>query len=165
MSEGRSVESDSLQPHGLYTPWNSPGQSTRVGSLSLLQGIFPTQGLNPGLLHYWRILYQPSHKGRPGTLEWVACPSPVSSRPRNRTGVSCIADRFFTSWALRKAWAVYWWQTENIKWKKENLTLYGFGFKTKTLNNMATHKALVKLILFLSLSTLATIWKDYASKY
>jgi len=41
--------SDSLQPHGLYSPWNSPGQNTGVGSLSLLQGIFPSQGLNPGL--------------------------------------------------------------------------------------------------------------------
>ena len=40
--------SDSLQPHGLYSPWNSPGQNTGVGSLSLLQGIFPSQGLNPG---------------------------------------------------------------------------------------------------------------------
>ena len=43
--------SDSLQPHGLYSPWNSPGQNTGGGSLSLLQGIFPTQGSNPGLLH------------------------------------------------------------------------------------------------------------------
>ena len=34
--------------HGLYSPWNSPGQNTGVGSCSLLQGIFPTQGLNPG---------------------------------------------------------------------------------------------------------------------
>ena len=40
--------SNSLQPHGLYSPWNSPGQTTGVGSLSLLQGIFPSQGLNPG---------------------------------------------------------------------------------------------------------------------
>ena len=48
---------------GLFvTPWNSPGQSTGVGSLSLLQGIFPTQGSNPGLLHCRRILYQLSHK-------------------------------------------------------------------------------------------------------
>ena len=45
-----SVMSESLQPHGLYSPWHSPGQNTGVGSLSLLQGIFPTQGLNPGLL-------------------------------------------------------------------------------------------------------------------
>ena len=48
-SESRSVVSDSLQPHGLYSPWSSPGQNTEVGSLSLLQGIFPTQGLKPGL--------------------------------------------------------------------------------------------------------------------
>ena len=35
--------SDSLQPHGLFSPWNSSGQNTGVGSLSLLQGIFPTR--------------------------------------------------------------------------------------------------------------------------
>jgi len=54
---------DSLQPHGLYSPWNSPGQNSGVGSLSLLQGIFPTQGSNPGLLHCRRILYQLSYQG------------------------------------------------------------------------------------------------------
>ena len=43
-SKSHSVVSNSLQPHGLYSPWNSPGQNTGVGSLSLLQGIFPTQG-------------------------------------------------------------------------------------------------------------------------
>ena len=48
-SESRSAVSVSLPPHGLYSPWNSPGQNTGVGSLSLLQGIFPTQGSNPGL--------------------------------------------------------------------------------------------------------------------
>ena len=52
----------SLQPHGLYSPWNSPGQNTGVGSHSLLQGIFPTQGSDPGLLHYKQILYQLSHQ-------------------------------------------------------------------------------------------------------
>ena len=50
--------SDSLRPHGLHSPWNPPGQKTGVGSLSLLHGIFPTQGLNPGLPHCRRILYQ-----------------------------------------------------------------------------------------------------------
>ena len=39
-------------------PWNSPGQNTGVGSLSLLQGIFPTQELNRGLRHCRLILYQ-----------------------------------------------------------------------------------------------------------
>ena len=56
--------SDSLCPHELYSPWNSPGQNTGMGRLSLLQGIFPTQGSNPGLPHCRQILYQLSHKGR-----------------------------------------------------------------------------------------------------
>ena len=60
--------SDSLRPHGLYGPWSSPGQNTGVGSLSLLQGIFPTQGWNPGLPQCVWILYQQSHKGSPRIL-------------------------------------------------------------------------------------------------
>ena len=55
--------SDSLQPHGLYSSWISPGQNTGVGSLSLLQGIFPIQGSNPGLPHCRQIPYQLSHQG------------------------------------------------------------------------------------------------------
>ena len=54
--------SDSSRPHGLYSPWNSPGQNNGVGSHFLLQGIFPTQGSNPGLWHCRQILYQLSHK-------------------------------------------------------------------------------------------------------
>ena len=63
-SESRSVMSDSLRPHGLCSPWNSPGQNTGEDSRFLLQGIFPTQ---------------------------------------DRTQVSCIVGRFFTSWAMREA--------------------------------------------------------------
>ena len=55
-SESRSVVSDSLRPHRLYSPWNSPGQNTGMGSLSFLQGIFPTQGSKPGLPHCRQIL-------------------------------------------------------------------------------------------------------------
>ena len=62
-SESRSVVSDSLRPHGLYSPWTSPSQNTGVGSLSLLQRIFPREGLNPRLPHCRQILYQLSHKG------------------------------------------------------------------------------------------------------
>ena len=59
----------SLSHIGLFvtpcTAWNSPGQNTGAGSLSLLQGIFPTQGSNSGLPHCGLILYQLSHKGSP----------------------------------------------------------------------------------------------------
>ena len=54
--------SSSLQPHGLYSPWNSLGQNTGVGSLSLLQGIFATQRSNPGLLHCRQVVYQLNHQ-------------------------------------------------------------------------------------------------------
>ena len=63
-SENSSVMSNSLRPHWLYSPWNSSGQNTGVGSLSLLQGNFPTQESNRGLLHCRRILYQLSYQGR-----------------------------------------------------------------------------------------------------
>ena len=56
----------------LYSPWNSPDQNIGVHSLSLLQGIFPTQGSNPGLPHCRRILYHLSNWGSPRILEWVA---------------------------------------------------------------------------------------------
>ena len=104
MCESHSVVSNSLWPHGLYSPWNSPSQNTGVGSLSLLQGIPPSHGLNPGLQHCRCILYQLSHKESPRILEWVAYSfSRGSSWPRNRTGVSCIASGFFANWAIREA--------------------------------------------------------------
>ena len=97
-----------LQHVGFFlTPSNSPyspGLNTGVSSLFLLQEIFPTQGLNPGLPHCRQIPYQLSHKGSPSVLEWVAYLfSSRSSQPRNRTRVSCIVGRFFTSWAMREA--------------------------------------------------------------
>ena len=66
--------------------------------------IFPTQGSNPGLLHCRQILYCLSHQRSPRILEWVAYPfSRGSSWPRNWTGISWFAGRFFTSWATREA--------------------------------------------------------------
>ena len=106
-SESRPVVSDSLQPHGLYSTWNSPGQIIRAGSLSLLWGIFPTQGSNPALPHCRQILYQLSHKGSPRILDWVAYPfSSRSSQARHWTWVFCIADGFFTNWAIKEAPAI-----------------------------------------------------------
>ena len=88
------------------TPWNSPGQNTGVGSLSLLQGIFPTQESNPGLaLQADSLPAEPPGKPKK-RLEWVAYPfSSRSSRPRNWTRVSCIAGRFFTNWATTEVLA------------------------------------------------------------
>ena len=60
--------SNSWRPHGLYGPWNCLGKNTGVGSLSLLQGITPTKGLNSSLLYCRQILYQLSHKGSPTVM-------------------------------------------------------------------------------------------------
>ena len=62
LSESHSVVSNSLWPHRLYSQWNSPGQNTGVGSLSLLQGIFLTQESNWDLLHCRQILDQLSYQ-------------------------------------------------------------------------------------------------------
>ena len=105
---------------------DSPGKNNGVGCHALLQGIFPTQGSNPGLPHCRQILYRLSYQGSPRILEWVAYPfSRGSSWPRNWTGVSCITGGFFTSWANRGAlqtalqrenvmsetsqWGLLWW--------------------------------------------------------
>ena len=102
-SESHSVVSNSATTW-TYRPWNSPGQNTGMGSPSLLREIFLAQGSNPDLPHCRQILYNLSHKGSPGILEWVAYTfSSRSSRPRNQTRVSCIAGGFFTNWAIREA--------------------------------------------------------------
>ena len=95
--------SDSLWPHGLYSPWNSSGQNTGVGSHSLLQGIFPTQGSNPGLPHCRQILYQLSRRRSPiydllllllsrFSRVWL-CATPCSpwSSPGQNTGVGSLS--------------------------------------------------------------------------
>ena len=87
---------DSSLP-GSFVHADSPGKNTGVGCHALLQGIFPTQGLNPGLPRFRQILYHLSQQGGPWILEWVA--SRVSS---------CIAGAFFTSWATQEAlWATW----------------------------------------------------------
>ena len=105
-----SVVSNSLWPHGLYSPPGSSGHGIlhpvilEWVAMPSSRGIFPTQGSNPGLLHCRQILYQLSHKESPRILEWVAYPfSSGSFQRRNQTGVSCIAGRFFTNRAIREA--------------------------------------------------------------
>ena len=81
VSESCSV---ALCSHIDYNPWNSPGQNTRVDSLCVLHGIFPTQGSNPGLPHCGQILYQLSHKGSPAARGFPKCPAAFDIDSTNR---------------------------------------------------------------------------------
>ena len=98
-----SVISNSFRPHGLQPtrllcPWDSPGKNTGVGCHALLHGLFPTQGLNPGLPHCRQILYCLSYQGSQEHQSGQPIPLPGDlPDPGNRTGVSCIAGRFFIS--------------------------------------------------------------------
>ena len=88
-------------PPGYSVQGHSPGKNTRVGCHALLQGIFPTQGSNPGLPHCRQILYHLSHQASPRILEWVFYPfSRRISQPRNKTRVSCIIGGFFINWVM-----------------------------------------------------------------
>ena len=60
----------SLPPASVHA--DSPGKNAGVGCHVLLQGIFPTQGLNPGLLHYRQIFYHLSHQGSPFSFTVVS---------------------------------------------------------------------------------------------
>ena len=86
---------------------DSPGKILGVGYHALLQGIFPIQGSNPGVLHCRWILYHLSHQGNPRILEWVFFFPRGTSQPRNQNGVPCIEGGFFTSWATWEAQTFY----------------------------------------------------------
>ena len=73
-SESCSVVSDCLRPHELYSPWSSPGQNTGVGSLSLLQGIFPNPGIKPRSPALQADSLPSEPQGSPRILEWIAYP-------------------------------------------------------------------------------------------
>ena len=94
-----------LWPHGLYSLWNSPGQNPGVGSLSLLHGIFPTQGLNQVSHIAGRFFTSwATREAQDRLLVWVAYPFSSGSSPlRNQIGVSCMAGGFFTGWATKEA--------------------------------------------------------------
>ena len=104
-SESCSVMSDSLRPHGLYPtrllcPWNSPGQNTGVGSLSLLQGIFPTQGSNKvsciagQFFTSWATRDQLSYQE-----------SPIRSRVLVKSVVSPV---------IQPGWSIHWWKWSTV---------------------------------------------------
>ena len=93
VSESYSVVSDSLRPHGLYSPWNSSGKNTGVGSLSFLQGIFPTQVSNPGLPYCRQILYQLSYKVSPVKVKVAQlCPTLCVYLQSERSGTSLVVQ-------------------------------------------------------------------------
>ena len=105
----RSVVSDSFWPHvpwptRLPCPWNSPSKNPGMGCHSLLQGIFPTQGLNPGPLHCRKTLYHLSHSGPPN---WVR--ERLNSRWCRKEGSLVIHWR-----SDREVWAYFPRQLEAI---------------------------------------------------
>ena len=131
----------SCSPPGSSVHGDSPGQNTGLGCHPLGEGIFPTQGSNPGLLHCRQTLpSEPPGKpkntwvgslsllqGSQRMLEWVAYPfSRESLWPRNQTAVSCITAEFFTSWAAREAPLIGYIPVQNKKFK-----VWGKGDKRK----------------------------------
>ena len=114
VSESHSIISDSLWPHGLYSPWNSPGQNTGVGSLSLFQGIFP--GIEPRspalqeeslpaetpgkpLIHF-ELIFVPDVREDLTSLfcTWmVGCPLPICSRPLSWLSSTSVSSSGFPS--------------------------------------------------------------------
>ena len=92
--ESLSVVSNSLPPQGLYSPWNSPGLNTGVGSFSLLQGIFPTQGSNSGLSH----------------SRWILLPAEPQGKPKNTgVGILSLLQRIFLTQELKLGVLHCWW--------------------------------------------------------
>ena len=113
-------DSYSWQPHGQYSPWNPPGQNTGVGSLSLLQGIFPTQGSNPGLLH--------------------CLPAELQAKPKNtQVGSFFLLQRIFptqeSNWGLLHCRQIlyqlsYQGSPNKLgKWKKNIISYFWFANK------------------------------------
>ena len=106
-SKSCSVVSESLLPHGLYSPWNSPGQNMEWVAVPCSRGSSQSR-YRTQVPHCRGILYQLNHKESPRILERVAYPfSSGSFQPRNWTRLSCIAGGFFTNWAIRDLHAEY----------------------------------------------------------
>ena len=119
------IVSDSLQPHGLQLarllcPWNSSGKNTRVGSHSLLQGIFLIQWSNSGLLHCRQILYHLSHQRSPLEEKKLVL-FKVSLFPQGEIWWSGLRDKTSKSWGVQIKMA-----------KEEDPVLTSFHGQTKT---------------------------------
>ena len=105
-SESCLVMSNSLQPHGWYSPWNYPGQNTRMGRLSLLQEIFPVIQLRSPPLQVDSLPAEPQGKlkniglGSVFLLQWIF-------PTQNWTRVSCMASGFLINWAIRPTITIF----------------------------------------------------------
>ena len=100
-------------PPGSFVRGDSLGKNTGMGCHALLQGIVPTQGSDPGLLHCRWVLYPLSHQGSPRILEWVVYPfCRGTSQPKNWTRISCIVGSFLISWVTWEALTAF-----ERKWK------------------------------------------------
>ena len=147
-------------PPGFSIHGDSPYKNTGVGCQVLLQGIFPSQGLNPGLPHCRQILYHLSHQGSPWILEWVAYPfSRGSSWPRNRTGISCIAGGFFTSWATREAYStcLVCIKHYQILWNQDYIPLWPVWCILSKFQIWGPYKTIFRGLLFSILNLLLLI--------
>ena len=103
-SESLSEMANSLRPHGQYSPWNSPGQNTGVGSRYLLQGILLTQGSNPGLPYSRQTLYQMSHQGSPNRLNTQYQLFKLFFLTKNYKKKSDSSQSSFSHWPLNTDW-------------------------------------------------------------
>ena len=104
-----------LRSHELYSLWNSLGQSTEVGSLSLLQGIFLTQGLNPGFPHHMWILYQLSYRESPLSVlilpfRYQCCSASFCSGiiSGNNSSLHCLSEKAMATHSSTLAWKIPW---------------------------------------------------------
>ena len=110
-SESRSVVSSSLRPHRLYSPWNSPGENTGVGSLSLLQGIKPRSSA----------LQADSLPAEPqGSWWWTGKPGMLQSTGSQRVGHDWATElnwkSFDLSWSLNSSF-IHKWLYNIMHWR------------------------------------------------
>ena len=97
----------------LSGPWNSPGQNTGVGIRFLLQGIFPTQGSNPGLLNCRQILYQLSHQGSPPNQRPLGIQCSLRPATINYLSELHRCATLFSFWSWDRNWCIWW---TNLTW-------------------------------------------------
>ena len=106
-SESCSVLSDSFWSHGLYKPWNFPGQNTGVGSLTLLQGIFLNSGVKPRspTLQVDSLPTEPQGKPKNTAVGSLSLLQGIFPTQESNWGLLCCRQ-FFSNWAIREAWTM-----------------------------------------------------------